>query len=218
MNRAGALYSLARNGGQKVTVWAIVPVKPLKGARSKLSNALTAKERISLGQQMLKKTLQVLADSPSVEKTLVVSHDSDILSLARKYGAQTITEGKRSKLNQALERATQVARGYEVSAVLFLPADLPLICKDAVEDIAAKAGDPPVVVIVPDRHDLGTNALLVSPPGLIKYCFGTNSFECHVELANKSGARVEISKNPELSLDIDSAEDLEILRTEQGKV
>jgi len=67
-------------------------------------------------------------------------------------------------------------------------------------------------VIAPDRHEQGTNALLISPSGLIEYDFGENSFQRHCEQAKKSGARLEIVNLPSLGLDLDLPEDLELIR------
>jgi 2-phospho-L-lactate guanylyltransferase (CobY/MobA/RfbA family) len=69
-------------------------------------------------------------------------------------------------------------------------------------------------VIAPDRHKQGTNALLTSPPGIIEYDFGKNSFARHVQLAERSGARVEICDLPTLGLDLDNPEDLELLEAD----
>ena len=96
-----------------------------------------------------------------------------------------------------------------------LPADLPLLTVKGIEELIALATDPPVVVIAPDRHGTGTNALLSSPPGLIEYDFGPNSFDRHLACANHAGVRIEICKLPSLELDIDLPEDLEILKAEQ---
>ncbi len=71
------------------------------------------------------------------------------------------------------------------------------------------ATQPPVVVVAPDRHRQGTNALLVCPVGLIDYVFGPNSFQHHCELALKAGARLEIVDLPSLALDMDLPEDLD---------
>jgi 2-phospho-L-lactate guanylyltransferase (CobY/MobA/RfbA family) len=68
------------------------------------------------------------------------------------------------------------------------------------------------VVIAPDRHEKGTNALLISPTGLIEYDFGENSFERHCERARAAGARLEIVNLPALGLDLDVPEDLELVR------
>jgi 2-phospho-L-lactate guanylyltransferase len=74
------------------------------------------------------------------------------------------------------------------------------------------ANDPPVVVIAPDRHNTGTNALLMSPSGLIDYDFGPNSFQRHCQQVEASGARLEVVNLPNLGLDLDYPEDLELVR------
>jgi 2-phospho-L-lactate guanylyltransferase len=197
-----------------MTIWAIVPVKPLNQAKSRLSGVLSSEERVSLIRRMFIHTLEVLSQVDSIEHILVVSKDSNVLTLARDHNARTITERGSPQLNQALNRATQIARGYGVSSVLVLPADLPLLTRKVVEGLLALSVDPPVVVIVPDRHGSGTNALLISPPGLIEYDFGPQSFNCHFARAKAIGARVEVCDLPSLGLDIDLPEDLERLEAE----
>jgi 2-phospho-L-lactate guanylyltransferase len=75
----------------------------------------------------------------------------------------------------------------------------------------ARAKDPPVVVIAPDRHREGTNALLIYPAGLIDYSFGPGSFRRHCDRALEASARLEICELSSLALDIDYPEDLELL-------
>jgi len=198
-----------------MTIWAIIPVKPLTQAKSRLSGVLSTEERVGLIRQMFIHTLEVLSQVDTIERTLVVSKDSNVLTLARDHNARTITERGSSQLNQALDRATQMARGYGVLSVLVFPADLPLLTREVVEDILTLAVNPPVVVIVPDRRGTGTNALLISPPGLIEYDFGPQSFNCHLARAEAAGARVEVCDLPSLGLDIDLPEDLEMLEAER---
>ncbi len=201
-----------------MTLWAIVPVKPLKRSKSRLSGVLSREERALLSQEMLLHTLDVLASVPRIERMLVVSRDTQALALARGHGARTVTERGTPQLNQALVRATVIARGYGVSAVLVLPADLPLLTREDIEILIAAAKDPPVVVISPDRHGTGTNALLMSPPGIIEYEFGPESYNRHLERAKSAGARVEICELPSLELDLDVPEDLELFRAARKKV
>lgn len=196
--------------------WAIVPVKPLRRAKSRLSGVLSREERASLSQRMLIHTLDVLRAVPEIERVLVVSRDSKALALARDRGARTVTERGSPQLNAALVRATHVARGYGVSSVLILPADLPLLRGEDVEKLISFVQDLPVVVIAPDRHGSGTNALLCSPPGLIEYVFGPESFSRHLERAERSGARVVVCDLPHLGLDLDLPEDLELLRADHA--
>ncbi len=195
-----------------MTLWAIVPVKPLRSAKSRLSGVLTRDEREILSQRMLINTLDLLGKVKEIERTLVVSRDSKALSIARKHGARTVAEHGAPELNSALVRATVVAQQYDTSGVLVLPADLPLLRMDDIEKLIFSATDPPVVVIAPDRHGSGTNALLSSPPGLIEYDFGPDSFERHVERTKAAGASLVVCEIPSIGLDVDLPEDLEYLR------
>jgi 2-phospho-L-lactate guanylyltransferase len=103
-----------------------------------------------------------------------------------------------------------VALSHSVQGVIIVPADLPLLTVDDIREVVKRAVDPPVVVITPDRHHQGTNALLVAPPGLIKYEYGPGSFQRHCIQAEKAGARLEICERSSVALDIDLPEDLEL--------
>jgi 2-phospho-L-lactate guanylyltransferase len=195
-----------------MTIWAIIPVKPLRSGKSRLAGTLTADERAELNRALLQHTLKTLSDLKEVEHVLVVSRDPQALTLARMYGARTVREDGQPHLNTALQRATVVAQVYATRGVLVLPADLPLISPEDVHALIDHATDPPVVVIAPDRHEKGTNALLISPAGLIEYDFGENSFQRHCQRVKEAGARLEIVNLPSLGLDLDLPEDLELVR------
>lgn len=194
-----------------MTTWAIVPVKPLRRSKSRLAGVLSDEARAKLSKDMLIHTITVLSATPPIERVLVVSRDPKALALAREQGARTVLERGTPELNKALVRATVVARGYGVSAVLILPADLPLIEVSDVERLVSLAVNPPVIVVAPDRHRVGTNALLTAPPGLIEYDFGPQSFLRHQERARSAGARIEVCQIDSFGLDVDMPEDLELL-------
>jgi len=194
-----------------MTFWAIVPVKPLQRGKSRLAEVLTQEERLDLNRRLLAHTMDTLTAIPDIEHILVVSRDQAALSLAREYGARTVQEHGAPQLNIALARATIVARTYATRGVLILPADLPLITPEDIQTLLSRAVDPPVVVIAPDRHRQGTNALLVCPAGVIEYEFGPGSFERHCASARQAGAHLEICELPSLALDMDLPEDLELV-------
>lgn len=194
-----------------MTLWAIVPVKPLRRGKSRLASALSEDERTHLNRLLLEHTLTTLADLKEIEQVLVVSRDPHALTIAREHGARTVRENGSPHLNTALTRATVVAQVYASRGVLVLPADLPLLTREDILALIVRATDPPVVVIAPDRHEKGTNALLISPANLIEYNFGDNSFKRHCERARKAGARLEIVSLPSLALDLDLPEDLALL-------
>ena len=199
-----------------MTLWAIVPVKPLRRGKSRLAGTLSEDERTHLNQLLLEHTLKTLTDLREIEQILVVSRDPAALSLARDHGARTVRETSGSpQLNTALTRATVVAQVYATRGVLVLPADLPLMTPDDILSLIKRATKPPVVVIAPDRREEGTNALLISPAGLIDYDFGPGSFKRHCERARQAGARLEVVSLPSLGLDLDLPEDLdEVLKLE----
>jgi 2-phospho-L-lactate guanylyltransferase len=195
-----------------MTLWAIVPVKPLRRGKSRLAGTLSEDERAQLNKMLLEHTLKTLTDLKEVEQVLVVSRDPQALAIARNHGARTVREDGQPQLNMALKRATVIAQVYATRGVLVLPADLPLLTREDVLTLLERATRPPVVVIAPDRHGRGTNALLMSPAGLIEYDFGEGSFKRHCERVHKSGARLEIVTLPSLGLDLDLPEDLELVR------
>lgn len=192
-----------------MTLWAIVPVKPLRIGKSRLSGVLSEEERADLNRRLLIHTLDTLTAISEIEQVLVISRDQAALSVAREHGARTVQEKGSPELNVALARATVVVKNYKTRGVMVLPADLPLLTSQDIQVILERAIDPPVVVVAPDRHRQGTNALLICPVGLIDYKFGPNSFQLHCERAIQAGARLEVVDLPSLALDMDLPEDLD---------
>jgi 2-phospho-L-lactate guanylyltransferase (CobY/MobA/RfbA family) len=50
----------------------------------------------------------------------------------------------------------------------------------------------------------------VTPPGLLRYAFGHDSFGRHVALAQAAGAQVTICRLPDVALDVDVPEDWQL--------
>jgi 2-phospho-L-lactate guanylyltransferase len=194
-----------------MTIWAIVPVKPLRRGKSRLAVMLTEDQRTRLNRYLLEHVLNTLKEIPEIEHTLVVSRDPAALSLTREMGGRTVLEDGAPQFNTAIKRATIVAMAQGAHAVLVLPADLPLIKPIDLKVLLRHGKKPPVVVIAPDRRRDGTNGLFVNPAGLIEYGYGPGSFQCHSERATQSGARLEIVNSTNIGLDLDLPEDLEAL-------
>ncbi|MEN8242509.1 MAG: 2-phospho-L-lactate guanylyltransferase [Chloroflexota bacterium] len=194
-----------------MTLWAVVPVKPLRRGKSRLSSVLSEDERTALNKKLLIHTVDTLTQIPELEQVLVVSRDSEALAIARLHGTRTVLEDSASELNIALTRATAVASTYAASEVLILPADLPNITPEDVKQLVALADTGTSVVIAPDHHRTGTNALLVRPPGIISYSFGENSFPKHMAQIEAKGLKVKVLELPCLAQDVDYPEDLTFL-------
>ena len=195
-----------------MSLWAIVPVKPLTKGKSRLTSVFTDEERAVFNFSMFDKTMKTLRAARGVDQIFVISRDPEALALANGYGARMVQEDSNSELNKALLQATTAAQLDGASSVLIIPVDLPLLTAESVSQMIERAGTQPVMVIAPDRRREGTNGLLLSPPGLIPYCYGPNSFQRHIELAKQKGLRVEINDDPAFALDLDLPEDLELYR------
>jgi 2-phospho-L-lactate/phosphoenolpyruvate guanylyltransferase len=195
-----------------MTFWAILPVKPLRLGKSRLGGVLEAEERFKLNQNLLENSLKVLTAVPEIERVLVISRDPQVLALAREFKACTLQESGAHGLNTALNKATRLARSFSVQSVLAVPADLPLINVVDIQELLMLAVHPPVVVIAPDRHRIGTNALVVNPLGALRYAFGRDSFNTHCQDALCSEVRLEVAELPRLAVDLDTPDDLEYLK------
>jgi 2-phospho-L-lactate guanylyltransferase len=195
-----------------MSLWAIVPVKPLRRGKSFLSSVLSEDERTLLNYSMLDNTLKALKLVPEIAQVLVVSRDPAALSLARNHGSRTVQEDGNPGLNTALKRATVVAKLYSARGVLIIPADLPLISGKEIAQLISRSANPPELIIAPDRRGNSTNALLICPADLFEIRFGPGSFVYNIEQAKKIGCRVDVCQIKAFSLDIDLPEDLDLLR------
>lgn len=195
-----------------MSLWAIIPIKPLRRGKSRLATVLSEKEREQLNQALFIKTIKCLKEIKEIDQILVVSYDPTALTISRDYGVKTIQESHNTNINKALRKGTMAAKAFNISSLLIIPADLPLIEPEAVRQLLEKTGNPPEIVITPDRRMNGTNVLYISPIGILDYDFGQWSFRKHIEQAERKKIRVEIYNNDKLSFDLDIPEDLERLR------
>ena len=67
------------------------------------------------------------------------------------------------------------------------------------------------MLVVPDRHGLGTNALLLHPPDAMAPSFGEGSHARHLGNARAAGIHAETVQLPSLALDLDTPDDLAVV-------
>jgi 2-phospho-L-lactate guanylyltransferase len=120
------------------------------------------------------------------------------------------------ELQEGQSPATLIGIRWAIDAgferVLLVPGDTPLVAVDEVDAmLAAAAADGTSVVIVPDRHDTGTNALLLAPPDVIEPSFGPDSLARHVAAAQAGAVSHRVERVPSLIFDVDTSEDLAVV-------
>jgi 2-phospho-L-lactate/phosphoenolpyruvate guanylyltransferase len=191
-------------------VAAIVPVKRFGEAKRRLAEGLGDDARRELTLAMLGDVLDAIGRSAEIERVLVVT-TQDQLPESDTAWVEVPDAPKRSTHSGAARRGIRRALRGGADCAVLLPGDCPLL--DPAElDGALRRARPGRVGIVPDRHGSGTNALILYPPDAIKPAFGEGSRARHEELAREAGAEPAVERLYSLAIDVDTPEDLAVLR------
>ena len=193
-----------------MNVFAVVPVKELWRTKSRLEPILDPGARAGLTLYMMGRVVSALQGA-GIENVCVVSPDRIVLEEARERGAAPLLQESRG-LNPALEEGRLWTMERGASALLVLPADLPLLDAGDVREVLGGIGEGPSVVISPDGAHAGTNALLLRPPDALPFAFGSDSFEAHLRAARERDLDLRVCKRPHLAFDLDTADDLARLK------
>ncbi|HEX4203151.1 MAG TPA: 2-phospho-L-lactate guanylyltransferase [Ktedonobacteraceae bacterium] len=189
---------------------ALIPVKSLHLAKSRLAPHLAPAQRAQLMLDMLHHTLRTLQATEAFERISIVSADPSVLAQVEAWGAIALPEAA-SGHNPALRAAAQheLATGASVTtALLTISGDLPLLCPHEVKALLALA-DTHEVVLAPSQEGTGTNAFLARPPLAIPYVFGVGSLQRFSAEAQRRHKSYTLYHSLGLSLDIDTRADLE---------
>ncbi|MEM3011385.1 MAG: 2-phospho-L-lactate guanylyltransferase [Candidatus Bathyarchaeia archaeon] len=186
--------------------YALIPVKELQKAKSRLSPILRQKERKVFCLKMLEDIAKTVRQAKCIEKTFIVSKDEEALSLSLKLQAYPFKETS-SGLNQALSEAIQHCIMQGATSILILPADIPLAKPDDINRISLLKKKSSVV-ISPSRNENGTNALLLKPPSVLPMFYGKNSFQLFIKEAQKRRLDVHVHRSKGFELDVDTIDDL----------
>ena len=194
---------------------AVLPIKTFSRAKQRLGEAVVGVERRALAEAMAGDVLEALGAVRGLEGVVVVSAEAVGIEAGDRSGVvDVVHDPDEAGQSAAAARGVRAAVARGAQRVLLVPGDCPALDPDEVGTLldTARAG----VVIVPDRHGSGTNALLIDPPSVVEPAFGPGSFARHAALAHAAGARVRVVHAPSLELDVDTPGDLEALRAALG--
>ncbi|MCA8926782.1 MAG: 2-phospho-L-lactate guanylyltransferase [Alphaproteobacteria bacterium] len=199
-------------------MWGVLPVKNFANAKTRLAPALSPDERRALFRLMVEDVLAALCAS-SLAGVLVLTNEPKAIALARRYGARVEGEPENLGQSEAVARAMGILEAEGVTAALQLPGDIPGVTPAEIDTLvrAHTAAAAPRAMTIVQAHDFrGSNALAVSPPSLIPFHFGHDSFQPHLAEARAIGVEPRILTGlPGIALDIDTAEDLAKLLARQ---
>lgn len=192
------------------TVAAIVPAKGFEDAKQRLAPAFQLGNLRALVEAMFADAILALRRVPAIDQILVVT--SDLVASQIAAGYETIVvDDTASSHSEAAQLGISRALAMGATRALLVPGDCPLMDPAELEQLIARPVSQRSVLIVPDRHGEGTNALLLTPPDAMPPSFGDGSRQRHAELATARGATPEVVELPSLALDVDTPEDLEAL-------
>jgi 2-phospho-L-lactate guanylyltransferase len=191
-----------------MTTLAILPVKGFERAKQRLRERVPDGPRAGLAEAMVRDVLRALAACDGLHGVIVVTAEPVAAAVAREAGAEVVHDPAESGQSDAVALGVRRARERGAARVLAVPGDCPALDPAELDELLAS---PEAVVIVPDRHGTGTNALLLSPPDAIAPSFGPDSRARHEAAAQASGRPWAVRTVATLGMDADTPDDLAAL-------
>lgn len=199
---------LSRDKQETMAVWAIIPLKSPDSAKSRLSGALNAQQRLRLFYGLARRVIDAAVRTPGIAGVTVVTASDEVMEFAANLGAQCLRLKSDRGMAAACRDALEKLPARCIQRVLFIAGDIPLISSSALLPLIALSDRGPLVAIAADRRHFGTNALLCAPGHAIPLCFGSGSFTQHLAAAGRLGVAAHIVDSAPLALDIDEPGDL----------
>lgn len=202
-------------------VVALIPVRGLHTGKTRLASDLSPEARVALTERMLRGVIRAAAGAAAVDTVAVISPDQAALALARSIdpAVETLTQWDIAPgLNAAVEAGRAWAERHGTAAITVLFGDLPLLTANDVRRLVTTPGS---LVLAPDRHGTGTNALrlrLDGPGRRFRFQFGADSLHKHLAEAERVGLDVATITTPGTAYDLDTPEDWRALsRADQNR-
>ena len=188
----------------------VIPLNAFAAAKSRLKGMLSTCDRELLVRWMADRMLGAVAEAGLTDGVAVVSPDDEVLAWAAARGVAPLRQG-RGDLNAGLEEGRRWALDRGAQALLVLLGDLPYLTPTDIARLVTlgESGHArQYAVLAPDRHNRGTNAMLLRPPTAIPFAFGEESFARHRALAHGLEVEVSVYRSPGTSRDVDTADDV----------
>ncbi len=190
-------------------IWAVIPVKEFNGAKHRLSALLTPPERRLLAVTMLTDMLNAVAGCRLLAGVMIVTLDPDAKALGAKIGARVVTEGARDGHTGSVNVGRGLLAGEGRGGMITMPGDIPAARADEIDAVLSAHLAAPSFTISPAHDDLGSNAVVCSPPpNWVPLRFGDNSYFPHLDAARLQGVEPTVIRQPGIAMDIDHPVDL----------
>lgn len=195
---------------------ALVPLKDLVEAKTRLSGLLRPAERRALAQAMVEDVLAVLSEHPAIHKVTLVSDDPGADMLASKYGIDYLDEqslGCRG-LNSVISRSCDQLLSVQEQPMLVLHGDLPLLEAEDISAVLDCYDQFGGLIVACDLLGTGTNLLAFDVKSRPQFAFGVDSCAKHLCAAQDIGVPARVVHREGIALDVDQPEDIALLLAE----
>ena len=192
---------------------ALVPLKDLVLAKSRLAGVLASVERHALAQAMVEDVLTVLSRHRHIARITLVSDDPGASMLAQKYGADCWTEGSLGcrGLNPLIQCASERLLNAGGEPLVVLHGDLPLLTGEDISHVVESQQALGGLIVGCDSKGVGTNLLAFNAASTPRFCFGADSCAAHIASAKNAGVAVQVLQRSGIGLDVDEAPDLQCI-------
>jgi FO synthase len=189
---------------------ALVPLKSLGEAKSRLGGLLSEVQRSDLALAMASDVLAALQAHHLVASVTLVSDDPGAAGLAESYGAHWLPERglECQGLNPVISAAVAKLVDAGAEQLLVLHGDLPLLRESDISAVLDQLRRQPGLVIGTDTQGSGTNLLAFTAIRVPEFHYGKDSCALHRAWAEDSGEPVAVLHRPGIALDVDEPMDL----------
>jgi 2-phospho-L-lactate guanylyltransferase len=192
---------------------ALVPLKDLVDAKTRLSGLLRPAQRRALAQAMVEDVLTTLTAHPGINRVTLVSDDPGADLLACKYEIDFLDEhslGVRG-LNPVIAGACEALQIRAEEPLIVLHGDIPMLSKADISAVLNAQAELRGLIIGCDQLAEGTNLLAFDKNSRPKFAFGTDSCASHSRNAEQAGIPFKVLHRQGIGLDVDEPRDLAVL-------
>ena len=188
-------------------MWALIPINNFSESFSRLSEHLDSDQRSELTKILATQVFEALCSIRSIEKIVVLSNEKEWLKSFDNQKITILKDPEIKKLKAKITHAAEWIQNQGIQQMLYLSVDLPFIQEtDIAKFISEHQGG---LSIVKAHKENGTNALILDLPATLEFQFGVNSFDKHLAAAKAQKINTKILEIKNLSLDIDTWNDLQ---------
>ena len=189
----------------------LIPIKDPTHAKTRLAELLSEDERRRLAWAMFEDVSRAVATARKPDRVVMVTSFSPAIERARELGWDVLIEESQISESASVDWALRILSERGFDTVMRLPADLPLVRAEDIDELLSIELDSPGALLVPSREGTGTNAIIRTPPTLFPSRFGPNSLALHEQEAARAGVECVIVNNARIALDIDGPADVALL-------